>query len=135
MKDKIKHDGVIESIDSKGIHVRIIQTSACASCKVAQTCRASEQKVKIVDVLDYTGKYHVGDSVVVSASRNTAVLSLLLGFGLPLIVMVGCLIAMMLITGDEGLSALCSLVALLPYYLILFLFRHRISRKVYFSID
>ena len=50
MSNKIRHEGVIDSIDEGCVHVRILQTSACAACKVAGYCNAAEAKEKIVDV-------------------------------------------------------------------------------------
>ena len=47
MSNKIRHEGVIDSIDEGCVHVRILQTSACAACKVAGYCNAAEAKEKI----------------------------------------------------------------------------------------
>lgn len=135
MGDKIQHDGVVENVSGEGVRVRIVQTSACAACKVASTCHASEQKVKFVDVPGPVEGIRVGDRVVVSASRQTAMRALLYGFGLPLVVLVGVLVVVLAMTADEGLSALCGLGALVPYYFVVWLFRHQIGRKVSFAIE
>ena len=50
MRNKISHSGVIDRIDGGHVKVRIVQTSACAACKVAGYCNAAESKEKIVDV-------------------------------------------------------------------------------------
>ena len=117
--------------------VRILQTSACASCKVASHCNASESKEKIVDVLNVqdTDSLKVGDSVVVSASGDVAGRALLLGFGLPFLVLVTVLVLVLLLTGREGLAALSGLGALLPYYLVLWLFRDTIRQKLAFQLE
>ena len=52
MSQKISHSGVVESILDGCVKVRIIQTSACAACKVASHCNAAESKVKIVDIIE-----------------------------------------------------------------------------------
>ena len=65
MSTKISHSGIIESIDDGCIHVRIVQTSACAACKVAGYCHAAESKEKIVDVFKPAGSLKVGDAVTV----------------------------------------------------------------------
>ena len=117
--------------------VRILQTSACASCKVASHCNASESKEKIVDVLNVqdTDSLKVGDPVVVSASGDVAGRALLLGFGLPFLVLVTVLVLVLLLTGREGLAALSGLVALIPYYLVLWLFRDTIRQKLAFQLE
>ena len=137
MSTKISHSGVVESISEGCVQVRILQTSACAACKVAGHCHASESKEKIVDVLNVgdTSRLKVGDSVVVSASRDVANRALLLGFGLPFLILVSVLFIMLQLVSDEGLAALAALSALLPYYGLLYLLRDKIQQKMAFSIE
>lgn len=136
MSNKIKHSGVVENILGDSVQVRIVQTSACAACKVAGYCNASESKEKLVDVYHAdTRNLRVGDVVTVTASTQVAAQALLLGFGLPFVVLVAVLIAVLLIMGNEGAAALSGLAALVPYYAVLFLFRNRIRDKLSFSIE
>ena len=136
MTDRIKHSGVIESIAEGRVVVRILQTSACAACKVAGHCHASEMKEKQVDVFcDDSSAYKVGQQVVVTASRQVASRALLLGFGLPFLVLVGVLFVVLRLTGNEGVAALSGLGALVPYYLLLWLLRGSISQRVSFGIE
>ena len=136
MSNKIKHSGVVDNILGDSVQVRIVQTSACAACKVAGYCNASESKEKLVDVYHAdTRNLRVGDVVTVTASTQVAAQALLLGFGLPFVVLVAVLIAVLLITGNEGAAALSGLGALVPYYAVLFLFRNRIRDKLSFSIE
>ena len=146
MDNKIRHDGIIDNIGEGIVKVRILQTSACAACKIASHCRsasplgssknAAESKEKIVDVhTTETGRWTVGQSVTVSASRNVISHAMMLAFALPLLLMVVTLVAVMLWTGDEGTAGLASLAVLVPYFLVVWLFRDRIGRKISFSID
>ena len=77
----------------------------------------------------------VGDSVVVSASRDVANRALLLGFGAPSLILVSVLLIMLKMTSDEGIAAIVSLLALVPYYVVLFLMRDKIQQKIAFSIE
>ena len=134
---KISHSGIVESISDGCVQVRILQTSACAACKVAEHCHASESKEKIVDVLNVhdTNRLKVGDSVTVCASRDVANRALLLGFGLPFLILVSVLLIALRILSEEGLAALTALLALIPYYGALYLLRDRIRQKIAFSIE
>ena len=136
MENSVRHEGTIESIEGRHIRVRIVQNSACAACKVASRCNASESKIKIVDVYDEeAAKTHqVGDSVVVSTSSRSAGRALLLGFGLPLALLLVVLTAMLAAGCDEGMSALTALAVLLPYYFVLWLCRERIAGGISFKI-
>ena len=137
MGHKISHSGVIESFGDGCVHVRIVQTSACAACKVAGHCHAAESKEKLVDVYcdPVARQLQVGQTVIVSASTQVAAHALLLGFGLPFIVLVAVLIIVLVLTGNEGLAAVSCLLALVPYYAVLYLCRGRIRDKLSFSIE
>jgi len=136
MENNISHSGVIESIESGCVHVRIVQTSACAACKVAGYCNASESKEKVVDVYCAdSSAYTVGQTVTVMASRRVAARALLLGFGLPLVVLVAVLVIILLLTGNEMWAALGGLLALTPYYGVLYLLRDRIRSQLSFWIE
>ena len=136
MGNKISHSGVIESIEDGCVHVRIVQTSACAACKVAGYCNAAESKEKIIDVFcDSVAKYKVGQQVTVSTSGQVAVKALLWAFGVPFVLLMAVLILVLLLTGNEGWAALSALVALVPYYFILWLMRNRIQQRISFQLD
>ena len=111
--------------------------SSCAACKVAGHCHASESKEKIVDVLNVrdASRLKVGDSVIVSASRDVANRALLLGFGVPFLILVSVLFIMLKVVSDEGLAAITAILALMPYYGMLYLMRDRIQQKISFSIE
>ena len=137
MSTKISHSGIVESISEGCVQVRILQASACAACKVAGHCHASESKEKIVDVLIVpdASRLKVGDSVIVSASRDVANKALLLGFGVPFLILVSVLFIMLKVVSDEGLAAITAILALMPYYGMLYLMRDRIQQKIAFSIE
>ncbi len=136
MDEKITHAGIVEQVDGGRVRVRIMQTSACAACKVAGHCNAAEAKEKLVDVFTASAsQWKVGDAVTVAASRQMATQALLLAFGLPLVIMLAVLLAVLSLTGREGLSALCALGALLPYYGVLWLLRGRLQQRMAFWIE
>ena len=136
MSEIVTHAGIVDSIDGNRVRVRIVQTSACAACKVAGHCNAAEAKEKLVDVLtaDVT-RWKVGDAVTVAASQQMATRALLLAFGLPLVLLLVVLFTVLAVTGREGLSALCGLAALVPYYTVLWLTRKRLQQRLAFWIQ
>ena len=136
MSNKIKHSGVVENIVGDCVSVRIVQTSACTACKVASHCNAAESKEKLVDVrCANSAAYKKGQQVVVTASTEVAARALLLGFGLPFVVLVSVLFIVLQVSGNEALAALSGLAALLPYYVALYLFRNRIREQLSFAIE
>ena len=136
MSQKISHTGVIERIEGGSMKVRIVQTSACAACKVASHCNAAESKVKIVDVFGCdTTNYSTGQEVTVWASKDVANKALLLGFGVPFLLLVCVLMIALRLTASEGVAALVALGSLVPYYFALWLLRDRIQRGISFQIE
>ena len=137
MSNKIRHEGVIDSIDEGCVHVRILQTSACAACKVAGYCNAAEAKEKIVDVFCNLRERELlpGQPVTVSASGDVAARALLWAFGIPFVLLVTILVIVLWQTGDEGIAALSALLSLIPYYGLLYLMRHRMQRQMAFTIE
>ena len=136
MSNEIKHSGVVESVADGVVRVRILQTSACAACKVAGHCHASEAKEKLVDVnCGNAADYSAGQTVTVCASAEVARRALLLGFGLPLLILLGVLVLLMQLGYDEATAALASVAMLAPYYLLLWLLRRRIGQRLSFYIE
>lgn len=136
MSNRISHSGIIKSIGKGCIKVQIVQTSACAACKVSSHCNAAESKVKIVDVFgaDVAG-YQEGQQVVVWASKDVANRALLLGFGVPFLLLVCVLMIALKLTSNEGIAALVALGSLIPYYLALWMMRDRIQRQISFHLE
>lgn len=136
MSNKISHSGIVKSIVDNCIKVQIVQTSACAACKVASHCNAAESKVKIVDVFTPdTANYQEGQEVVVWASQDVANRALLLGFGAPFLILICVLMIALRLLDDEGLAALVALGALVPYYLALWVMKDQIQKQISFQLE
>ena len=136
MNQRISHSGVVESIEEGCVHVRIVQTSSCAACKVAGYCNAAESKEKMIDVYcDAVADYKVGQQVTVSTSGQVAVKALLWAFGVPFVLLLAMLILVLLLTGNEGWAALGALAILVPYYAILWLLRDKMREQLAFTIE
>lgn len=136
MSNKIRHSGVVDGVEPGCVHVRILQSSACSACKVAAHCNASETKEKLVDVqVADASLYSPGDSVVVVADAAVGFRACLYGYLLPLILMVGALMAVLGITRSEGWAALSAIGVLIPYYIVLFLCRGRLRKNLCFAIE
>lgn len=136
MSSKIKHSGVVESVDAECVHVRILQSSACAACKVSAHCNASDAKEKVVDVYaPHPARYHQGQAVVLTADASVGRRAALYGYVFPLVVMVIVLVVVLAAGGSEVEAALWSVGSLLPYYLAVYLLRARLGRRLNFAIE
>lgn len=137
MEKLIRHDGIIESINEDKVRVRIVQTSACADCKVASHCHTAGAKEKIVEVstANSSNSWQTGQHVVVTTEASMAGKALLIGFGLPLMLMLLVLVIATTTGCSEGTTALLILGSLIPYYIGVWLLRGKISRQITFRIE
>lgn len=137
MTDIIKHRGIVENIDGSHIQVRIIQTSACSACSVKGHCNASESKEKLIDVYDTkASSYQKGEEVMLYGTTSMGMQAVLLAFGVPfLVLLITLFVAIRLTDGNELKSALIALLALIPYYLIIYVCRNKLSKKFSFTLE
>ena len=137
MVTNIKHLGIVENINGSRLKVKIVQSSACSACSVKGHCSASETKEKIIDVYNKNNvPCQVGERVMIVGTTSMGMKAVLLAFVLPFIVLLLALIISLKLTGgDEAVSALGSLGTLVPYYLIIYICRNRLSRSFMFILE
>jgi len=130
----IDHEGIIDRIDGDRAHVRIMSQSACASCHAKGACSAADQEEKYIDVSLHGVPCRVGEAVRVEVAGHMGLKAVALGYFLPFLLLMGVLIALLSAGVPEMNAGLLSLGSLLPYYLLLYLFRKRIESNFTFSI-
>lgn len=135
-KYTITHPGIVQDIDSNRIHVRILSMSACASCHAKGMCTIADMEEKVIDVRR-TGKqtYKVGDKVVLVMKKSLGSKAVLLGYFIPFLILISSLIIFLSLTDNELFAALLSIGLLVPYYLLLFLLKDKLSKTFEFSIQ
>ncbi len=135
MKDEISHSGIVESVENGHVRVRIMQSSACAGCHAKSLCSSSESKEKIIDVYESSPLCGVGERVTIVGTASMGTFAVVIAFVVPLILLV-----LTIVIGMKGfaLSELASVgggvLILAAYYLVLWMNRDRISRKLVFRI-
>ena len=129
----IEHDGVVLKSDRNSVAVKITSVSACSGCHADGFCSIADKKDRIIDI---SGKYNLlpGEKVTVLMNESMGYTAVMLVYVIPLFLV----IAMLMILGSMSLSELItgfgSLAVLVPYYLILWLFRKRITTNFKFTI-
>ena len=93
MADTIRHQGIVENINGTHLQVRIVQTSACASCSIKGHCSSADTKEKLIDVIDESSSYQPGDRVWVVGELSMGVMAVLLAFVFPFLVLIFSLFA------------------------------------------
>lgn len=138
---QISHEGIINSIDNNHIVVEILQSTACQGCQIASHCNASlprpghESKRKCIDVYADGSSFNVGQQVTVFATWQVARRALILAFVVPLAILMVSTVALLGLGASEPVAALTAIALLTPYYIILWILRHRIAMSVSFGIS
>lgn len=132
MQNTIEHQGIIIDIDGKLAHVKIEQTSACASCHVKSVCGASDKSEKIIDANIMDKSLKVGDQVTIIGQKSLGIQAVLLAYILPFIVIIATLFIANIFTTNELIIGTCALASLIPYFVVLRLMRNKIQAKFQF---
>lgn len=136
MTNNIKHLGIVENINGSHLKVKIVQTSACASCSAKAHCHVSESKEKTIDVYNRENiPCKIGEQVWIVGTTSMGMKAVLLAFIIPFLIILAALIAALHLTENEVVAALIALGTLIPYYLIIYMCRKRLSRSFVFTLE
>ncbi|HEY5570407.1 MAG TPA: SoxR reducing system RseC family protein [Bacteroidales bacterium] len=135
MSESIVHEGIIDSVSDIAVKVRILQVSACSGCHAKGVCSSVDQKERVIDVFPDGCTYRPGDKVSLYGRRSWGLKAVFLAFFLPFILMVCSLILLSSLQTSELVSGLLSLAILIPYYIILSLFKSQLRKNFSFTIE
>jgi sigma-E factor negative regulatory protein RseC len=130
----IDHLGIVDRIEEDVAHVKINSESACSACHAKGVCGAADQEEKFLDVPLSGASYKTGEQVHVQVARRLGFKAVALGYFYPFLLLMAVLILLILIGMSELKAGSLALLSILPYYLLLYLFRKRIESTFTFSI-
>lgn len=132
---RIQHRGIVESVESDVVKVKVQKESACAACHAKGLC-GEKGGERIIEVrTPMANEYLAGDRVIVALEQGKMGLtSLLWAYVLPLIVLLGVLFGAHGLGFEDGPAAIASIVAIAIYYISLRLLRGYFERKIKFTI-
>lgn len=123
----IKHDGIVIAVNGDGtVRVRIVQTSACASCKAKAMCASAESVEKEIDAVS-DGLLAIGDEAEVLVAEKIGWKAIFLAYILPFVVLLGSVLVLNEFMKEElaGTIALCAMGV---YYIVLGFFKNKIQK-------
>lgn len=134
-KRQIEHHGIVKRVMPLGISVVVVQETVCAACTAARLCHSSEKNEKQMDIFcSNASSYKVGQEVVIVGEMTLGLRATLWAYVFPLILLLTTLIVFDRLTGSEAWGAMISLISLVLYFSLLYLFRHRLQRNFQFRI-
>ena len=134
--ETISHEGIVTKITDDELEIKILAQSACAACHAKSACGMGEQAEKILTVprpkdKDYKLNQRVNIKMAIGQGNKAAVLAYLI----PIVLLLAVLFVCLGLGLGEGLSALFSIVALIPYYIALYLRRDKLKQKFDYIIE
>ena len=132
----ISHEGIVTKITDDEMEIKIMAQSACAACHAKSACGMGEQAEKILTVprpkdRDFRLNQKVNVKMAIGQGNKAAILAYLI----PIILLLAGLFVCLGLGLNEGLSALISIVALIPYYIGLYLRRDKLKKKFEYTIE
>ena len=76
----------------------------------------------------------IGQEVKISIGLGQAKRAVVFAYVIPVIILISMIFILNALKIDEGINALISIGTLIPYYLILYLFKDKIKRKFMYEI-
>ena len=134
--ETISHEGIVTKITDEELEIKIMAQSACAACHAKSACGMGEQAEKTLTVprphdKEFTLHQKVNVKMAIGQGNKAAILAYLI----PIVLLLAVLFVCIGLDMDEGLSALISIVALVPYYIMLYLLRDKLKKKFSYTIE
>ena len=135
-KETISHEGVVTKITDDDLEIKILAQSACAACHAKSACGMGEQSEKILTVprprdKEFTLNQKVNVKMAIGQGNKAAILAYLI----PVILLLAVLFVCLGLGMREGWAALVSIVALIPYYIALYLRRDKLKNQFEYTIE
>ena len=134
-KNEIAHKGKIIEIDPDFTTVQIVVSSACSECHAKGLCGMSEDQDKIIMVPTdpYTVR-SIGDEVDVMTKMTMGLKAVWISYVIPLVILMILILSLSAVIGNEFLRGGIAIAGVAVYYLLVWLFREKLSDQFEFYI-
>ena len=134
--ETISHEGIVTKITDDELEIKILAQSACAACHAKSACGMGEQAEKILTVPRPKDKeFSINQKVNVKMAIGQGNKAAILAYLIPIILLLAVLFVCLGLGLNEGLSALLGIVALVPYYIVLYLKRDKLKQKFEYNVE
>ena len=134
--ETISHEGIVTKITDDELEIKILAQSACAACHAKSACGMGEQAEKILTVPRPKDKeFSINQKVNVKMAIGQGNKAAILAYLIPIILLLAVLFACLGLGLNESLAALLGIVALVPYYIVLYLKRDKLKQKFEYNVE
>lgn len=130
------HSGKVLSVEGRKVRVGFESRGACGGCSARAKCGMVDSSTREVEVELREGEsYSIGEQVNVAISYQMGIMSVVVAYVIPIIILLVVLTALLSFGVTEGLSALISLAAIAVYYIFVYAFRSKLDKQIKFTIE
>ena len=134
--ETISHEGIVAKITDDELEIKILAQSACAACHAKSACGMGEQAEKILTVPRPKDRhFEINQKVNVRMAIGQGNKAAILAYLIPIVLLLAVLFVCLGLGMNEGLAALISIVALVPYYIVLYLKRDQLKKRFEYTIE
>lgn len=130
------HQGQVLKLHKGFAEIAIIPQQACGSCHARQFCSLSSSDHKVIEVPVFEkDQLSAGQEVTIVLSSRLGLQAVLLAYFLPFVVVMITLSGVWALTRNQLAAGLSAIGILIPYYLVLRLFKNRLKKVYEFRIQ
>ena len=134
-KNEIQHTGEIVDITPDFTTIKIIVSSACASCHAKSLCGMSEEQEKIIMLpTDPYATHNVGDKVQVATKMTMGLKAVWISYVIPLAVLMILILTLSMVIDSQAVCGLSAVGGVALYYFVIWLLRERLETEFTFYI-
>ena len=134
-KNEISHKGRIISVTPEVTVVEIVSTSACSACHAKGVCGVADSKIKEITVpTDPYSGHSPGDEVDVFLKKSMGMKAVWISYVIPLFILMILILSLSSVTVHEVYTGLGAIAGVVLYYIVIYIFRDRLSRDFVFYI-
>jgi positive regulator of sigma E activity len=130
----IEQKGTVEEVADQMIRVRIRRDTACGQCHARSMCNIGNNTETIIESTDYTADLKAGDHVNVGMTRTMGNKAIVLAYLVPFLLVITILLLMQANDSPEWLTGLGAVAVLVPYFLLLYVFRNKLRKTISFTV-
>ena len=129
-----EHKATVEEIRGNLVRIRMTVTEACGACSAKNICGNTSSKERTLEVPSQNNHYEPGEEVDLIIQQSKGYQAVLIGYAIPVFILILTLILMLNISKNETMAALVSIGSVAIYYLIIYLLKDKINKNFSFTL-
>ena len=134
-KNEVSHKGIVKSVTPELTTVEILSLSACAECHAKGMCGIADSEIKEISVpTDPYSDHKPGDEVEVMLKKSMGLKAVWISYVIPLFILMILILSLSSVTVHEVYTGLGAIAGVVLYYIVIYIFRDRLSKDFVFYI-